>query len=116
MNVNDLKYLIKNGHYVGLNSHTHPNQLKNLSIKRQKIEYRKNYNFLKHFLKIKKIDCMSHPSGSYNRDTLKILKSYKLKIGFNSSTNINRSVSNKINASNLEVARVDHTNLMKLIK
>ena len=116
MTIKDLKSLVKNGHYVGLHSHTHPNQLKNLSFKEQKVEYRKNFNFLKSALKIKNISSMSHPSGSYNKDTLKILKSLKLRIGFNSSTNINRSVSNKINASNLEIARVDHANLIKSIK
>ena len=51
----------------------------------------------------KKIFSMSHPSGSYNSNTLKILEKLKIKIGFKD----NLLYKKKINISKFELARED---------
>ena len=55
---------------------------------------------------------MSHPLGSYNKNTLKILKQMKIVCGFRSTL---LSDSN-INNSNLEIAREDPFNILKMLK
>jgi hypothetical protein len=50
---------------------------------------------------------MSHPCGNYNKDTLDILSSKKINIGFRDNFNIKN-----IN-SNLEIPREDHANILK---
>ena len=55
---------------------------------------------------------MSHPLGSYNKNTLKILKQMKIVCGFR-STLLSDS---KINNSNLEIAREDPFNILKMLK
>ena len=59
---------------------------------------------------------MIHPTGSYNKDTFKILKKLKIKIGFKSSTSILDSTKKQINCSNFEVAREDCKNILNLLR
>ena len=53
---------------------------------------------------------MSHPNGSYNTETLKILKKLKIKIGFRQ---IMKDEKNRINSTNLELSRIDHAEIIK---
>ena len=55
---------------------------------------------------------MAHPCGSYNNSTLSILKNLGLDIGFRSTTIIDMNMK-KINNSKFEIAREDHTNILK---
>ena len=57
---------------------------------------------------------MSHPCGSYNLNTLKILKKLKIEIGFRQMIGKNLKYKKFItNQSNLEIAREDHSNIVK---
>ena len=64
-------------------------------------------------LGIKDIKSMSHPNGSYNTKTLKILKDLKIKIGFRQ---IMKDEKNKVNNTNLEISRIDHAEIVKKYK
>ena len=59
---------------------------------------------------------MSHPCGSYNIDTLKILEELGIKLGFKQVMTIEPEKGmKKINNSSLEIARQDHADIFKLI-
>jgi peptidoglycan/xylan/chitin deacetylase (PgdA/CDA1 family) len=114
----DLLTLNSLGHTIGLHSHSHPTILKKLSPQSQKKEYNDNVNLLSKILKIDKssIKCMSHPSGSYNSGTLKILINLGIKLGFKNIMNIQSQAGIKgINISDLEIPRQDHIPILKRI-
>ena len=59
---------------------------------------------------------MSHPCGSYNEDTLKILKELGIELGFKQIMTIEPEKGmKKINNTKLEIARQDHAHIMKII-
>lgn len=98
-----IKGLEKEGHIIGLHSHTHPTCLAGLSEKDQRFEYEKNYEILTEILMVPPF-VMAHPSNSYNDDTMKILSRLGMRIGF-------RSDMSKKNHSSLEFPREDSANL-----
>ncbi len=79
----DLKKLDNLGHLVGLHSHSHPTLLENLNYDEQKNEYEKCLSSISNILDKPKneIKYMSHPCGSYNNDTLEILKELGVELG-----------------------------------
>ena len=113
LNKNDLISLNKKGHMVGMHSFSHPYRMSSLITKKQKMEYAKNFHYLRVLLKKKPI-AMSHPLDSYNKNTLKILKNLGILCGFRSHSKTSKGL--KINHSNLEMAREDPVNILKLIK
>ena len=61
-----------------------------------------------------KIKYMSHPCGSYNEDTLQILKELGIELGFKQIMTIEPEKGmKKINNSFLEIARQDHADIYK---
>ena len=54
---------------------------------------------------------MSHPCGSYNSDTLKILKKMNVEIGFRQIM-----LDKRANPTQLEICRQDHSNIMRLME
>ena len=117
-NKDDLVKLHSLGHLIGLHSHNHPLSIEKLSYNQQKEEYQKNLNLFSKILKIKKseIKYMSHPCGSYNNDTLKILKNLGMELGFKQVMKIeSKKGMKKINNSSLEIARQDHAKIIKMI-
>ena len=50
---------------------------------------------------------MSHPCGDYNKDTLDVLNSMGIRIGFRSN------MSNPYINSSLEIPREDHANIYR---
>ena len=116
MTKKDINYLIKKGHYIGLHSHTHPHKISEFKFLKQKLEYMNNFKSLKYINKHLNIISMSHPTGSYNNDTFKILKKLQIKIGFKSSTSILSSSKKIINPTNFELAREDCKNILNLLK
>jgi peptidoglycan/xylan/chitin deacetylase (PgdA/CDA1 family) len=102
----DLKMLRANGHIIGLHSYSHPTMLHTLSIENQAEEYEKNFQHLAETLNEAPI-AMSHPCGSYNQDTLKILTDKGVKIGFRSNLSV------PYIKSHLEVPREDHANILE---
>ncbi len=113
---NDLIKLNSLGHLVGLHSHNHPTLLENLSYTEQKNEYENCLSLISKILNKPKneIKYMSHPCGSYNNYTLKILEELGIELGFHQITTIEPEKNmKKINNSFLEIAREDHANIYK---
>ena len=110
----DLKKLDNLGHLVGLHSHNHPTLLENLNYDEQKYEYENCLSSISNILDKQKneIKYMSHPCGSYNVDTLKILNDLGIELGFKQIMTIESEKGmKKINNSNLEIARQDHVEI-----
>tara|TARA_Y100001936_G_C15930365_1_gene589003 strand:- start:50 stop:1021 length:972 start_codon:yes stop_codon:yes gene_type:complete len=115
---NDLQTLDNLGHSIGLHSHNHPTLLEKLSYDEQKNEYKKCLSSISDILDKPKneIKSMSHPCGSYNDDTLKILKELGIELGFKQIMKIEEEKGmKKINNSFLEIARQDHADILKRI-
>jgi len=116
---NDLKRLDKLGHSIGLHSHNHPTLIENLSFEEQKNEYDKCLSSVSKILEKPKreIKYMSHPCGSYNKDTLLILKDLGIELGFKQIMGIEKDKGMlKVNNSPLEIARQNHSKIYKEIK
>ncbi len=103
------------GHIIGLHSHYHPMMLERFNYDEQLKEYTDNLNILSNILncKTKSIVSMSHPRNSYNSNTLKILDTLGIEIGFRNTMLSNNM--KKINNSKYEIARHDHGEIMKMI-
>ena len=108
----EIKKLSKEGHIIGLHSHSHPANLSKLKYNEQMNEYKKNKKILEKIVN-KNIISMSHPCGDYNNNTLKILKKLNVLMGFRSNMSFNKK--NLINNNNLEVAREDCSNILNKI-
>ena len=112
---NDLKQLRQNGHIIGLHSHSHPYKLEYLNYEKQFDEYNQNLNMLSGILNNKeKIISMSHPCGSYNNNTFDILKKLGIEIGFRDNISFTTKM-NRINNSKFEIARQDHSYIIKMM-
>jgi peptidoglycan/xylan/chitin deacetylase (PgdA/CDA1 family) len=112
----DLKKLDNLGHLVGLHSHSHPTLLEKLNYDEQKHEYEKCLSSISNILDKPKneIKYMSHPCGSYNNDTLEILKELGVELGFKQMMTIEPEKGmKKLNNSYLEIARQDHALIYK---
>jgi peptidoglycan/xylan/chitin deacetylase (PgdA/CDA1 family) len=112
----DLKTLDSLGHLVGLHSHNHPTLLEKLNYDEQKDEYEKCLSSISNILDKPKneIKYMSHPCGSYNKDTFEILKELGIELGFKQIMTIEPEKGmKKINNSFLEIARQDHVEIYK---
>ena len=117
-NNKDLKKLDRLGHLVGLHSHHHPTLLEKLDYNKQKFEYEKCISTISKILNKSKTDIkyMSHPCGSYNKDTLSILKELGIELGFKQIMTLEPEKGmKKINNSYLEIARQAHNTILKRI-
>ena len=84
----------------------------------QKVEYSKNLNNLIKILKKNSnlIKSSSHPCGSYNKNSLKVLKELGIDIAFKDSMSVDYEMGmNSINNSSLEIARQDHMEIYKMM-
>ena len=118
INKENLKIISNYGHVIGLHSHSHPTLIEKLSYDVQAKEYKNNILILSKILNKKKNNfiSMSHPCGSYNENTKKILKKLGVKIGFKQIMTVEKEKNmTKVNNSNLEIARQDHSDIMKLM-
>lgn len=104
MSPRDLRELRTRGHIIGLHSHTHPTKIERLDYAAQYEEYRTNSLCLETICG-EKPTTMSHPSDSYNRDTLEVLRSLGVILGF-------RANMTEPALSDLEFPRQDHANIM----
>ncbi len=115
MSKKNLNEIISMGHSVGLHSHSHPTFIEKLPKLAQKNEYIKNFNYINHIMTNKnyKISSVSHPCGSYNLSTLKILSNLNIDIGFKNYLNNQFS---KSKYRNLEIHRENHAIIVKRLK
>jgi len=114
----DLRNLNKLGHTIGLHSHSHPTLMEKLDYSDQEKEYKKCVSIISKILGKSgdTIKYMSHPCGSYNEDTLQILKKLGIELGFKQIMTIEKEKGmSKINNSFLEIARQDHADIIKRI-
>ena len=105
MKPEQIKILSNEGHIIGLHSHTHPTALSKLSKEHQSKEYDTNHKVLSSIIETE-INTMAHPNGSYSKETLELLSSQNIKVGF-------RSDFQEGFDSVLEYPRIDHAYLMK---
>ncbi len=115
---NDLIKLDSLGHLIGLHSHSHPTLIEKLSFDQQKKEYYKCLTIISKILNKtnNSIKYMSHPCGSYNKDTLRVLDELGIELGFKQFMSVEREKGmKKINNSNLEIAREDHSEIIRRI-
>ena len=99
-----------------MHSHNHPTHLEKLSYDEQKNEYVRCLSLISDILNKPKdeIKSMSHPCGSYNQDTLQILKNLGIELGFKQIMSIEPEKGmKKVNNSYLEVARQDHADILR---
>ena len=116
---NDLKNLESLGHMVGLHSHDHPTLIEKLSYTDQNKQFTRCQSIISKILNkpISKIKTMSHPCGSYNNETLKILTDLGIDLGFKNIMEIESEKKiNQSNNSNLEIPRINHSLVMKMMK
>jgi len=112
----DLNQLNSLGHLIGLHSHNHPTLLESLSYDEQKSEYENCISVISKIIDKPKneIKFMAHPCGSYNSYTLEILRELKIELGFKQIMTIEPEKGmKKINNSFLEIARQNHTEIVK---
>jgi peptidoglycan/xylan/chitin deacetylase (PgdA/CDA1 family) len=104
MTDNHLQSLHRQGHVIGLHSHTHPTRMERLAIDAQRDEYRRNFDHLRSVLG-ESPEAMSHPCNSYNRNTVTVLRELGIRLGF-------RANMQTPGGSELEYPREDHANLI----
>jgi hypothetical protein len=102
-----IRELADNGHIIGLHTHNHPTNCAALAKSVQKREYAENISVLEQILGTRP-QTMAHPCGSYNGDTLDVLKDLGVKVGF-------RADMEGAAASLLEQPRMDHAMILKIM-
>ncbi|MCA8962438.1 MAG: polysaccharide deacetylase family protein [Planctomycetes bacterium] len=100
----DLRSLTRDGHLIGLHSHTHPTRLGELPVDRQRHEYETNHDRL-HRATGEAPVSMSHPCNSYTSDTHAILGALGIQVGFRSNTT-------PVGDHRYERPREDHANVI----
>jgi len=107
MNKNDLIILKQNNHEIGMHSNFHP-WLEDLNYQDQLKEIKKNFRVFKknNFIGSKWSFC--YPYGSYNKNTLKILKKMKCSLAFT----VNNKPNNIKKFNRLELSREDCNNYL----
>ena len=108
MDINCIKKLNREGHIIGLHSHTHPMNLGERSYVEQEAEYTKNRNVIKKIISEIPLS-VSYPCNSYNGDTLKIMKNLGISVGFTATMDFDRE-------NPLTLLRKDHADLLLEMK
>lgn len=89
-----------------------------ISYEDQKKEYKKCLSIISRIINKREteINYTSHPCGSYNENTLRVLDELGIKLGFKLFMSIEKNKGmTKLNNSNLEIAREDHSEVLKKI-
>lgn len=100
-----IQTLSREGHLIGLHSHTHPTMLAALSAKAQQGEYDANYAAIERITG-KAPSTASHPCNSYNANTLRILRDKGIRLAFRAD------IADVEDRSLLEMPREDHANIL----
>lgn len=100
ISIEGLKRVRAGGHVIGLHSHTHPTNMVTMPRDQQELEYTRNMECLSGLLGYRP-DTMAHASGSYNQDTLEILRGLGVKLGFRSDDGVG-------GGTMLELPRLDY--------
>lgn len=108
MNQDDLRRLSRNGHEIGLHSHSHPTRIDEYDDARVAAEYEKNFSFVASITG-KHPRSMSHPCGRYSEQSLIALRNLGISVGFIDSPSPN------VNNDPLRIPRHDHSDLVRLL-
>ena len=108
MNEQDMTELHRKGHVLGLHSFSHPTQLSVLPLPDQRSEYEANKDHIEKVLGSSVI-AMSHPCNSYSAETLDILKTLGIRLGFRSNMAV-------LDGGPFEFPRVDHATVMQEVR
>ncbi|MCX7836046.1 MAG: polysaccharide deacetylase family protein [bacterium] len=101
-----IEELHRAGNVIGLHTHTHPTDIRQMPYHQQFLEYNHNLHVLQTITQQTPV-AMSHPNGRYNDDTLDILQRLKIRIGF-------RSDMQKLDSDHpYEISRYDHALLKR---
>lgn len=103
-----LQILQREGHVIGLHSQTHPTQIAALPVDEQEREYSANAAHLLRLLG-RRPKSMSHPCNSYSQETLNVLASLGVVLGFRAN------VAAVEGASTLECPREDHAVIWRMV-
>lgn len=104
----EINLLVHNGQKIGLHSHTHPTTLGQYDRERQYEEYKRNKDILESKTG-ETVDCVSYPCGSYNEDTISIMKELGIRTGF-------IAVMKDTNSSAYELPRENHSNIFRRMR
>ena len=112
----DINNLNSLGHEIGLHSFSHPTNFRKLNFINQHKEYKKNLSMILKTIKRNKskIISMSHPCGSYNKSTFKVLSNLNIEIGFKNIMGTKSYLNKKLNTK-FEIPRENHTNIINRI-
>lgn len=102
-----LRVLVDEGHMIGLHTHNHPTNIAALSRAEQEREYALNASTLFEQLGVRP-GAMTHPNGSYNADTLDILRGMGIRVAFRADPYL-------ASPSLMELPRYDHAELMRCL-
>lgn len=109
MGDDDILNLVKEGHVVGMHSYSHPTKMEILSKREQEEEYRKNRDHVERVVGKQDFLVASHPSNSYNTDTLAVLDDLGVEIAF--CSNMSKGVVGKF-----EYPREDHAHVWEIMQ
>ncbi len=85
LNGEDLGQLAGEGHVIGLHSYDHPYAMADLGREEQRDQYERNRAHLSRVTG-KKIESVSYPLNSYNRDSIEVLREMGVYCGFRANT------------------------------
>ena len=103
-----LRRLHREGHVIGMHSHTHPTNMASLSAAEQGSEFETNRAVLTSILG-EPPTTVAHPTGSYGSETLQILARLGIEIGFRAD------MAEGYN-SRMELPRLNHAMLIKAMQ
>ena len=106
MSENDLRLLSRNGHEIGLHSHSHPTRIDEFDNTRVVAEYAENLSFIENVTG-KLPRSMSHPCGRFSEQSLTALRNLGISVGFIDSPAPN------VNNDPLRIPRHDHSDLVR---
>ena len=96
--------LCDRGHVIGLHSHSHPTDMGQRTPAEQRFEYETNFQFLRQLIGSAPV-AASHPCNSYNDETISLLRSLGIQLGFRANMADHQF-------SMLEFPREDHANIV----
>lgn len=109
MTADHLRELQREGHVIGLHSHTHPTRLQRMDRQEQFREYAANHTSLTQILGIRP-RTVSHPCNSYDQRALSVLRELGIRLGFRANMALIDG------AGPLEFPREDHANVLRAMR
>lgn len=104
MTENEIRQLVDMGHTIGLHSHTHPTDIRQMSYESKRKEYAQNMAVLESITNISPV-AAAYPCGNRDEETQKILQILGIKIAFLAKNEPSQNI--------YALSRINHTELLK---